>query len=61
MNNENILKVLKGAAIASGAVALTYISQGLAGIDFGASGPLVVGVLSVLINATRKWLEEKQA
>jgi hypothetical protein len=46
--------VLKGALIAGAGVALTYLVQHLSASDFGPYGPVVVGVLSVLVNILRK-------
>ncbi len=50
------VSVLKGALVAGGGVALTYVGQHLGGLDFGAYTPMVVGVLSVAINVLRKQL-----
>ena len=49
-------KVGKGALIAGGAAVLIYLAEGIPGLDFGASTPLVVGIAGILINFLRKWL-----
>lgn len=47
-------KVLIGALIAAGGAFLTWIYQWVSGNDLGVWTPLVVSLLSVLINALRK-------
>jgi len=54
-DKESLIKIGKGALIAGGAVALLYLLEGLAKLDFGEATPVVVGILSVLINAIREW------
>lgn len=46
--------IFKGALVAGMAVALTYITQHASNEDFGAYGPVIVGVLTVLVNIFRK-------
>lgn len=48
------VSVLKGALVAGAGVALTYLVQNISASDFGVYGPVVVGVLSVLVNILRK-------
>lgn len=50
------VSVLKGALVAGGGVALTYLSQNLSGLNFGDSTAIVVGILSVVLNVLRKSL-----
>lgn len=47
-------KVAKGALIAGGGAALTYLSSWVSGTDFGVWTPIVVAGLSVLVNYFRK-------
>ena len=47
-------KVVKGAFIAGGGAALTYLSSWVSGTDFGVWTPIVVAGLSVLVNYFRK-------
>ena len=47
-------KIATGAALAGGGAVLTYLAQWLSSSDFGAWGPLVVAVASVLLNIGRK-------
>lgn len=58
MSYDAWLSVAKGAAIAAGGAVLTYLSQWVAGGDFGVATPLVVAALSVAVNALRKLTEE---
>lgn len=44
----------KGALIAGAAAVLTYLVQNVTAADFGTYGPMVVAVLSVLVNYLRK-------
>jgi hypothetical protein len=48
------VSILKGAAVAGAGVALTYVVQHVSAADFGVYGPVVVGVLSVVVNYVRK-------
>lgn len=54
---EKLIKIAKGAAIAAGGAALTYLTQVATGADFGEWTPIVVAGISVLINVARKLLE----
>lgn len=56
MKQEDILKVLRGAAIAAAGAVLTYLSQWISGADFGVYTPTVVAVWSIVVNLLRKWL-----
>ncbi len=55
MNRESLISVGKGALIAAAGAALTYLAQLPFG-DFGPYGPTIGAVLSVVVNAGRKWL-----
>lgn len=48
------VSVLKGALVAGAGVALTYVVQHVTAADFGVYGPVVVGVLSIVVNYLRK-------
>jgi hypothetical protein len=48
------VSIVKGALVAGAGVALTYLVQNVSAADFGVYGPVVVGVLSVLVNILRK-------
>jgi hypothetical protein len=54
---NRLKKVGKGALIAGGGVALTYLAGAIPGLNFGPYGAVVAGVAMVLINAARKGLE----
>jgi len=57
MDSASVVKTFKGACIAGGAVALLYILQWLTTCDFGQATALIVGLLSVAINAIREFRE----
>jgi hypothetical protein len=54
MTKEAALKVAKGAAIAAAGAGLTYLLNAVPGVDLGVWTPVVVAVLSTLVNAVRK-------
>lgn len=54
MSKEAAVKVVKGAGIAAAGAALTYLVQAVPGLELGDWTPIVVAVLSVLVNAVRK-------
>ena len=54
MNKEALVKVGKGALIAGAGAALTYLLEAVPGLDLGQSTPIVVALLSVLVNVIRK-------
>lgn len=60
LNRADLVKIGTGALIAAGGAALTYIAEALPGVDFGEWTPMVVAISSVLINAARKWLTERE-
>jgi hypothetical protein len=57
MNTEKLKKIGRGALIAGGGAILTYLAENTGDIDFGSSTPLVVAVLSIMINAGREFLK----
>jgi hypothetical protein len=61
LNQSDLVSLLKGAAIAGAGVVLARIAEGLPGIDFGAYGDVIAGVLMIAINALRKWLAGQSA
>lgn len=52
---ESLIKILKGAGIAGGAVAIIYILEAIPNLDFGQWQAIVVGICAVLINAIREY------
>jgi len=59
LNRADGLKIAKGAGIAVGGALLTYLSQVLIEIDFGAYTPLAVAIGGILINAGIKFIQSK--
>lgn len=58
LDGQDIRKILTGAAIVATGAALTYISENIAGIDFGSYTPVIVGAWSVIANFVRKLLTD---
>ena len=62
MTKEQWLKILKGAGIAAAGALLTYGANVLVPFldaNGGLWGPVVSGVLAILINALRKVIEQQ--
>ena len=55
------IKIWKGALIAVGGALLTYIAQTAGNLNFGEFTPIVVALMSILVNAGRKWIEDYSA
>lgn len=53
---EDLKSILKGAGIAAGGAGLTYLAQNLSSLNFGEYTPLIVAVLSILINSALKYI-----
>jgi hypothetical protein len=58
INQEDVISIVKGAAIAGGGAFAVYLLEGLIKLDFGDWTALVVAVLSIGINVIRKWIAE---
>jgi len=56
LNGEDLKKIGIGFAIALCGAALTYLSETIPNIDFGALTPLVMAFWSVIVNAARKFI-----
>lgn len=61
LNKEDMVKVGKGACIAMGSALVVYLTNLLPNLDLGSNAPLVVGVVGILLNGIRKWLNGKKA
>jgi len=59
LNKEDGLKIAKGAGIAVGGAVLVYLAEVLPKVDFGEYTPIVVAILSILINAGIKFFKGK--
>ena len=60
LNKEDGIKIAKGAAIAVGGALIVYVAEIIPNVNFGEWTPIVVGVASIILNAARKWLENKK-
>lgn len=56
LNRTDWKKVGIGAVIAVIGAFLTYLAESVSQFDFGQYTPVVVAVLSVVVNIGRKWL-----
>ena len=54
-DEETMKKIGKGALIASVGALLTYIFQTLSNMDFGVYTPIIVAIMSILVNLVREW------
>ena len=60
LNKKDGMKILKGASIAMGGALLTYATDIIPTIDWGAYTPMVVAVSGILINACWKLLQGRK-
>jgi len=56
-DKETMKKIARGAAIAGGGAALTYLLQVIASTDFGDFTPVVVAVCGIALNALKEWMK----
>lgn len=56
-DNETNRKIAKGALIATGGALLTYLAQNISQADFGDYTPLVVALASILVNASKEFIQ----
>jgi hypothetical protein len=52
--NDQLVKILKGAAIAGGGAAITFALEALPTVDFGTWTPMVTALCSIGIQIVRK-------
>jgi len=53
---EDVKSILTGALLAGAGALLTFLAENLTSLDFGDWTPMVVAIVSVLINAARKYI-----
>lgn len=53
-------KVAAGAGVAIAGALLTYVTNWLTGLDFGASTPVVMSVWTIIANVVRKWVSDSE-
>ena len=56
--SEDVRRILIGASVAMLGALLTYVADLIPSVDFGDLTPIVVALLSVLVNVGRKLLTE---
>lgn len=57
-NTDDLIKVLKNAALVGVAAVLTYVGENLSKVDLGAFGVLLVPVVTVAIDSMIKWVRD---
>jgi len=60
LNQDDLIKITTGAGLALGGALVTYLTEIVGQIDLGEWTPVFVAVMSVLINAFRKFLAGKE-
>lgn len=56
--SEDVKRILVGAGVAMGGALLTYIADLIPSVNFGEYTPIVVALMSVIVNTGRKLLTE---
>lgn len=54
----DLKRIAVGAGVAAVAAFVTFVAEHIQGIDFGTYTPFVMVVVSVIVNAIRKWIAE---
>jgi len=54
-DKETLIKIGTGALIASVGALLTYLLQALSNMDYGVYTPIIVAVMSILVNMLKEW------
>ncbi len=57
LNKEDLIKIARGAAIATGGALVTYGLTVINDINFGEYTPIVVALSSIVLNAVMKFIE----
>jgi hypothetical protein len=60
LNKEDFKKIGKGAIIAVVGALMTYLTQVITTIDFGAYTPIVVAFWGIVVNTVDKYLRNNQ-
>lgn len=60
LNKQDGVKILIGAGVAALGAILTYGTEVIAQIDFGAYTPVVVALWGIIVNTARKFLSESK-
>lgn len=55
---QDLKKIGVGALIAGAGAGITYLIDGLGGFDFGQYTYIIIPIISVVLNAIRKYLSE---
>lgn len=55
LNSNDAIAIAKNALLVAIAAGLTYVGENLTDLDLGATGVMIVPVVSVVINTLVKW------
>lgn len=58
LNKADVISLVKNAVLVGGASALTYVANNLGHLDLGATGMLVVPIISVGLDSLIKWMKD---
>ena len=58
LNKSDVANLVKNAVLVGGAAALTYVADNLGHLDLGATGMLVVPIISVGLDSLIKWIKD---
>lgn len=57
LNTSDLVNLAKNAALVGLAAVLTYVGENIADVDLGATGVMIVPVVSVGIDTLVKWIK----
>jgi len=58
LNKSDVANLVKNAVLVGGAAALTYVADNLGHLDLGATGMLIVPIISVGLDSLIKWIKD---
>lgn len=58
LNGADLVSLGKNALLVAGAAGLTYVASNLGSLDLGATGALIVPVVTVVLDSLIKWMKD---
>jgi hypothetical protein len=58
LNTSDLVNLAKNAALVGLAAVLTYVAENISNVDLGATGIMLVPVVSVAIDTFVKWIKD---
>jgi hypothetical protein len=58
LNGADLVSLGKNALLVAGAAGLTYVASNLGNLDLGATGALIVPVVTVVLDSLIKWMKD---